>query len=387
MAELIFRIFIKDYDKTEIPAVREKYGVLSGVVGIILNTVLSIFKMIFGALVHSVSIVADGVNNLFDAVSSVISILGFKISGKPADAKHPYGYGRIEYLSALALGSIIIMTGVELIKTSVDKLKNPEPVSFSLAAVIVLVVAILGKIWLAFFNKRVGEKINSLTVDAVVADSIGDIAATLCSLIALVASRFTSLPLDGVMGIVVALVVLYAGIGVFRDTLGPLLGEPPTQEVIKRVEECVMSKDGVVGIHDLVLHSYGAGSVFGSLHAEVPADVDIMISHDVIDNIEHELKMKFGYEISIHLDPVLCNDEKTNELKSIIKKEISEISPVVTIHDFRVVEGPTHTNLIFDAVLPFKFEMSDTEFTENINNRVKKYGNYFCVINIDKKYA
>jgi len=386
MTELLINLFIKDKPDTVNSETRIKYGILSGVVGIVLNVILSVFKMVFGALTKSVSIIADGANNIFDAVSSVISMVGFKISGKPADKDHPFGYGRVEYVSALTLAFIIIMMGIELIKTSIDRFTNSEEVIFSVPAVVVLIFSILGKIWLAVFNKKIGKKINSVSVDAVVADSIGDIAATTCSLIALVASRFTNLPVDAAMGIIVALIILRAGIDIIKDTLGPLLGEPPHEETVKKIEKLVLSFDGVIGIHDLVLHSYGHGKIIGSLHAEVPANKDIMKSHDTIDLIERNIKDNLGYEISIHMDPILNDDEKTNNLKQTVTETIREISEEVSIHDFRVVEGPTHTNLIFDAVLPFDFKMKDEEFKTAVEKALKaKNENYFAVIDIDKK--
>ncbi len=388
MTKLLIKLFIKDSENTSDEKVRAKYGVLSGIVGIVLNVILSVFKMIFGAITRSVSIIADGANNIFDAVSSIISLIGFKISGKPADDEHPFGHGRIEYVSALTLAFIILIMGFELIKSSVDKFTNPETVIFSVPAVIVLVFSILAKIWLAAFNKTVGKKINSVAVNAVVADSIGDIAATTCSLIALVASKFTTLPVDAVMGIIVALVVVYAGIGIIKDTLGPLLGEPPAKEIVDELEKLVMSYDGIIGIHDLVLHCYGHSKVIGSLHAEVPSNVDIMHSHDTIDLIERDVKEKLGIEISIHMDPILMNDPLTDELRELTAKVLSEISSEITFHDFRVVTGQTHTNLIFDIVVPRASLLKDDEIKSLIDKKIKEENsNYFTVINIDRSYV
>ncbi len=367
---------------------RLSLGVMSGVVGIILNIILSVFKVIFGALTKSISIVADGVNNIFDAVSSIISLIGFKISGKPADDEHPFGHGRVEYISALTLAFFILLMGFELIKSSIDKFTNPEAVIFSTPAVIVLVFSILAKIWLAFFNKKIGKLMNSVTVDAVVTDSIGDIAATTCSLIALVASKFTDLPIDAAMGIIVALVVIYAGIGIIRDTMGPLLGEPPEKEIVEKLEKTVLSYDGVVGIHDLVLHSYGHSRIIGSVHAEVPADRDLLESHDLIDTIEREIRQNLGIEISIHMDPVLVNDERTMHYKEMVSGLITQISPDITMHDFRVVDGPTHTNLIFDLVLPRKSKMTEQELKDKVDSMVKeKDSRCFTVIDIDRSFT
>lgn len=387
MTKLLIKLFIKDYQNTDSEKVRIRFGILSGVVGIALNVILSVFKMVFGALTKSISIVADGANNIFDAVSSVISLVGFKISGKPADDEHPFGHGRIEYVSALTLAFFILIMGVELVKTSIDKFTNPETVIFSVPAVIVLVFSIAAKIWLAMFNRKVGKMINSVAVDAVVTDSIGDIAATTCSLIALIASKFTDLPVDAVMGVIVALVIIYAGIDIIRSTLGPLLGEPPSKEIVEELESLVMSFDGVVGIHDLVLHSYGSSRIYGSIHAEVPAEVDILRSHDTIDLIERQVKEKLGIEISIHMDPVL-SDEHTHELKEMTNAVVAELCAESSMHDFRVVDGPTHTNLIFDVVLPRKSKYTEQEFKEAIDAKIKEINpDYFTVISVDRSYT
>lgn len=399
LTDFLLRIFISDYKKAKkskgaasIGFIlgekdRVRLGMLSGIVGIVLNIILSVFKMIFGAITKSVSIVADGANNIFDAVSSVISLAGFKISGKPADDEHPFGHGRVEYISALTLAFFILIMGVELIKSSVEKFTNPETVIFSVPAVIVLVFSILAKVWLAFFNRKVGKIMNSVTVDAVVTDSIGDIASTTCSLIALIASKFTDWPVDAVMGIVVALVVIYAGIDIIRSTLGPLLGEPPDEELVAELEKLVMSYEGVVGIHDMVLHSYGHGKIYGSLHAEVPADVDILHSHDTIDLIERCVAEKLGIEISIHMDPII-NDERTHALKEAVAAIVDSVNSGSTIHDFRIVDGPTHTNLIFDAVLPRNSVLSENEFRAAVEKGVKKLDEkYFTVISIDRNYV
>lgn len=386
LTNLLIKLFVKDHENTENEAVRIRYGILSGVVGIVLNIILSVFKMVFGAITKSISIVADGANNIFDAVSSVISLAGFKISGKPADDEHPFGHGRVEYVSALTLAFIILIMGFELIKSSIDRFTTPETVIFSIPAVVVLVFSIFGKLWLALFNKKIGKAVNSVTVDAVVTDSIGDIAATTCSLIALIAGKYTDFPVDGIMGIIVALIVIYAGVGIIRDTLGPLLGEPPDKETVSRLKELVMSFDGVVGIHDLVLHSYGHSKIYGSLHAEVPAEVDVIHSHDTIDLIERTVKERLGIEISIHMDPII-NDERTHDLKETVSEIVNGICPEASIHDFRIVDGPTHTNLVFDAVLPRKSKYSEQDFKNTVDATVKQIDErYFTVINVDRTY-
>lgn len=387
MTNLLLRIFCKNAEENLDEKGRLRLGVLSGTVGIVLNIILSVFKMIFGALTKSISIIADGANNIFDAVSSIISLAGFKISGKPADDEHPFGHGRVEYVSALTLAFFILIMGVELIKSSIDRFTNPETVIFSTPAAVVLVLSIFAKIWLALFNRKIGKLMNSVAVNAVVTDSIGDVAATTCSLIALIASKYTDFPVDGVMGIIVALIVIYAGIGIIKDTLGPLLGEPPAKETVDSLVELVLSFDGVTGIHDLVLHSYGHSRIYGSLHAEVPAEIDILHSHDTIDLIERTVKEKLGMEISIHMDPVI-NDERTYDLKNAVAEIVKDICAESTIHDFRIVDGPTHTNLIFDVVLPRKSEYSEQDFKNIVDSTVKQMDErYFTVINIDRDYV
>lgn len=397
MTDFLLKLFIKEYKQArknskgaQSTAVilgekeRLRLGVLSGIVGIVLNVILSVFKMIFGVITKSISIVADGANNIFDAISSVINLVGFRISGKPADEEHPFGHGRVEYVSALTLAFLIIVMGIELIKTSVDRFTNPETVIFSIPAVVVLILSIFAKLWLALFNRKVGKMMNSVAVDAVVTDSIGDIAATTCSVIALVASKFTDFPVDGVMGIVVALIIIYAGVDIIKGTLGPLLGEPPEKEIVDELEKLVMSFDGVVGIHDLVLHTYGHSKIIGSLHAEVPADVDILHSHDTIDLIERTVKENLGIEISIHMDPII-NDERTHDLKNMVGEIVSNLCPEASMHDFRVVDGPTHTNLIFDVVLPRRYPEND--FKNSVEACVKQADErFFTVINIDRDY-
>ena len=384
LTNLLLKLFYKGNKENPDEKGRIRLGILSGVVGILLNVILSVFKMIFGLITKSISIVADGTNNIFDAVSSIINLIGFKISGKPADEEHPFGHGRVEYVSALTLAFFILIMGVELIKSSFDRFTNPEVVIFSVPAVVVLVLSISAKIWLALFNRKIGKMMNSVAVDAVVTDSIGDIAATTCSLIALIASKFTDFPVDGIMGIIVALIIIYAGFDIIKGTLGPLLGEPPEKEIINKLEELVMSFDGVVGIHDLILHSYGHSKIIGSLHAEVPADVDILQSHDTIDLVERTVFEKLGIEISIHMDPII-NDERTHDLKNAVSDIVTEIVPEATMHDFRIVDGPTHTNLIFDVVLPRKY--SENDFKETVEAHVKQMDEkYFTVINIDRNY-
>ena len=311
MTNLLIKIFIRDRENTTSPKVRTAYGTLSGAVGILVNILLSIAKLIIGSISHSIAITGDALNNLSDAASSAISLLGFRISSKPADEKHPYGHGRLEYLCGLAVAVIIMFMGLELIKSSAAKIFSPEKPEFSLVAIAVLVISILGKLWLALFNRKIGKAINSDTVDAVVKDSLSDIAATTVSILSLILSQYFSLPFDGIFGVIVSLFVLWAGIGVFRNTSSSLLGQQPEPETVKMIEEKILSYEGVYGVHDLIVHDYGPGRCFVTAHAEVPSDTDILVSHDLMDVIEQDFKRDTSYVLTLHMDPVVMDDEKT----------------------------------------------------------------------------
>ena len=388
MIEFLARVFIRGRESLSPSALRQAYGQLCGAVGIGLNLLLFAVKFFAGSVSGSIAITADAFNNLSDAGSSLVTLLGFRLAGRKPDPEHPFGHGRVEYVSALTLAFFILITGVELIKGSVDKFTNPEPTVFSVPAAVTLAVSIAAKLWLALFNRSIGRRIDSVAVNAVFADSIGDIAATSCSLIALIASGFTSLPVDAVMGIIVACFVIFTGIGIIRDTMGPLLGEPPGKETVDKLQKLVLSHDGIIGIHDIVLNSYGHSRVIGSLHAEVPADADLLTAHDMIDLIEREVREKLGIELSIHMDPIMVDDEETDRFRALVTETVKEIESDATIHDFRVVDGPTHTNLIFDVVLPYKSKLSEEQFRAEVEKRVRqRNGKCFCVINIDRSYV
>ena len=387
MSELLLRLFVKDYNNTKDANVREQYGILSGGVGIAVNLLLCLGKFIVGTLSNSIAIIADAFNNLSDAGSSIITLFGFKLSNKKADKDHPFGHGRYEYIAALIVSFIVIFMGIELIKSSFGKILHPEQVIFSVPSVIVLLLSIFGKLWLAFFNKKLGMKIESPAMTAVVTDSIGDIAATSATLITLLIVKFFNLNLDGYIGIIVALFVLYAGYGILKDTVSPLLGEPPEKEIVAKLVELVMSYEGIMGIHDLILHNYGASSIFGSLHAEVRADVDILEIHDVIDIIEQQALEKMNIHLSIHLDPLEYDNEKVNSLKSIATEAILSIDDRLVLHDFRVVDGSTHTNLIFDLVIPHDFKYSDDEINRLVTEKIReKKKNCFVVMTVEYSY-
>ena len=388
MTNLLIKIFIRDREKTTSPKVRTAYGTLSGAVGILVNILLSIAKLIIGSISHSIAITGDALNNLSDAASSAISLLGFRISSKPADEKHPYGHGRLEYLCGLAVAVIIMFMGLELIKSSAAKIFSPEKPEFSLVAIAVLVISILGKLWLALFNRKIGKAINSDTVDAVVKDCLSDIAATTASILSLILSQYFSLPFDGIFGVIVSLFVLWAGIGVFRNTSSSLLGQQPEPETVKMIEEKILSYEGVYGVHDLIVHDYGPGRCFVTAHAEVPSDTDIMVSHDLMDVIEQDFKRDTSYVLTLHMDPVVMDDEKTNNAKEMIAQIIAEIHPSLSFHDFRMVSGPHHTNLIFDVVIPFSVKLDSKTVVNTINDNIhKKNEKYYAVITIDHSYT
>ena len=388
MTNLLIKIFIRDRENTTSPKVRTAYGTLSGAVGILVNILLSIAKLIIGSISHSIAITGDALNNLSDAASSAISLLGFRISSKPADEKHPYGHGRLEYLCGLAVAVIIMFMGLELIKSSAAKIFSPEKPEFSLVAIAVLVISILGKLWLALFNRKIGKAINSDTVDAVVKDSLSDIAATTVSILSLILSQYFSLPFDGIFGVIVSLFVLWAGIGVFRNTSSSLLGQQPEPETVKMIEEKILSYEGVYGVHDLIVHDYGPGRCFVTAHAEVPSDTDIMVSHDLMDVIEQDFKRDTSYVLTLHMDPVVMDDEKTNNAKEMIAQIIAEIHPSLSFHDFRMVSGPHHTNLIFDVVIPFSVKLDSKTVVNTINDNLhKKNEKYYAVITIDHSYT
>ena len=388
MTNLLIKIFIRDRENTTSPKVRTAYGTLSGAVGILVNILLSIAKLIIGSISHSIAITGDALNNLSDAASSAISLLGFRISSKPADEKHPYGHGRLEYLCGLAVAVIIMFMGLELIKSSAAKIFSPEKPEFSLVAIAVLVISILGKLWLALFNRKIGKAINSDTVDAVVKDSLSDIAATTVSILSLILSQYFSLPFDGIFGVIVSLFVLWAGIGVFRNTSSSLLGQQPEPETVKMIEEKILSYEGVYGVHDLIVHDYGPGRCFVTAHAEVPSDTDIMVSHDLMDVIEQDFKRDTSYVLTLHMDPVVMDDEKTNNAKEMIAQIIAEIHPSLSFHDFRMVSGPHHTNLIFDVVIPFSVKLDSKTVVNTINDNLhKKNEKYYAVITVDHSYT
>ncbi len=389
MTELILKLFIKDYKNVSNQKVRMKYGILSGCVGIVLNVVLCLMKFFVGSLTGSIAITADAVNNLSDAGSSAVTVFGFKMAGKPADKDHPFGHGRIEYITAMIVSFIILFMGAELAIQSVKKIRTPEDVRFSAVGAIIIAVSILGKLWLAFFNKKLGKRIDSPAMTAVVADSLSDIAATSVTLIALTLSNFfPSLHIDGWLGILVACFVLKAGLDIFRDTLSSLIGTPPSKELVEEIKNKILSYDHVSGIHDLIMHNYGPDHFFATVHVEIPSDIDVMVGHDIIDNIENDIKKEMGIDLTIHYDPLVVNNERVEELRQMTEKIVKGISPDLSIHDFRVIDGPMHTNLIFDVVIPYVFSQSANDVISEITLKISEVNSsYFTVIKAEHSFV
>lgn len=385
MTKFLLRTFIKDYENVTNHDVRQKYGMLGGFVGITCNIVLFLSKFIAGLLTSSIAITADSFNNLSDAGSSIVTLVGFKLAGAPADNEHPFGHGRIEYISGLIVSMVIILVGVELGKGSVEKIINAEDISFSIISLIILIGSILVKLWLGIFNKSLGERINSATMKATAMDSISDVVATSAVVLSILIYKFTGFNIDGYIGILVALFICYTGIQTAKDTLNPLLGEAPEKEFVKEIEDFVVAYPDIVGVHDLIVHNYGPGRRIISLHAEVPSKIDILKIHDTIDIIERDLHKRFDCEAVIHMDPIVVDDEVLNNTFKKVKQVIKSIDGNFSIHDFRMVTGDTHTNLIFDLEVPFNYKITDKDIKQKISDEIKNINSkYELVISIDK---
>ena len=389
MISILSRIFIKNHTETSDPGVRRAYGVLCGAVGIFLNVLLFTAKYLAGTLTGSIAIVADAFNNLYDAGSSIITLLGFKLASKKPDRDHPYGHGRFECIAGLVVSFVILMMGFDLAKTSVSKIFHPESVDFSILSICILIGSILVKLYMSLYHRSVGRRISSAAVLATATDSLSDVCATTMVLAATLIARFTGVNIDGWAGAIVSLVILWAGFNAAKDTIDPLLGQAPDPEFVQRIADIVNRYPDVVGIHDLAVHDYGAGRVMISLHAEVPSSGDIMALHDVIDTIERDLQDELNCSAVIHMDPISTDDALISATRNLVKERIHEaISPEISIHDFRMVPGPTHTNVIFDAVVPYEFSMSDAQVQEKISSLVRAIeGDYFAVVTIDHPVA
>ncbi len=388
MTDFLCKRFVKNHENTKEPQVREGYGKLASVVGIISNAILCIAKILVGLISGSIAIIADGINNLADASSSVITLAGFKLSAMPEDEEHPYGHARIEYITGMIVSVLIVVVGVELIKSSIDKILHPEPLEFSWSIVIVLLLAILLKIWQAMFNIKVGKKINSVALTATGADSRNDVISTAAVLFSIIIGKMANIQIDGYMGVLVALFIIWSGIGLIKETSSPLLGEAPDPDLVAAISEMASDFDGVLGIHDLVVHNYGPGKIFASIHIEVDANGDLMESHDMVDNIERQLSKKLHIVLTAHMDPIKIDDPIVALMNEVTTKVTDSLDGISNVHDLRVVPGPTHTNIIFDVVVNPSCKLSNKEIHQTFTDTIKAIDeNYFVVINFDKNYV
>ena len=394
MIDLLLKRFIKDYDKTKNPEVRTRYGVFAGIVGIICNLILFLAKIIAGVLTASVSIMADAVNNLSDAGSSIVTLIGFKLAGKPADYEHPYGHGRIEYISGFIVSGAIIIMGFELLTTSFRKILHPTPLEVSVSSLIILVLSILMKMWMAKFNKYLGNKVDSAAMKATATDSLSDCVATSVVLIGVLLTLFSDINIDYVVKNKIKSddykwIVPDNNKRVIKvGKKQPLLGQPPTKEYVQELQNIVLQDKHIIGVHDLIVHNYGPGRVYASLHAEVPANMDMMEAHDYIDMAERRVEKRMKCFISIHMDPVVTDDEVINHLRNMTTEVVKSVGEELDIHDFRTVKGPYITNLIFDVLVPYNYHLSDDEIKKQIQKKItEKQRECRAVIKIDKSYT
>lgn len=384
----IFKLLIKNADDVENVEVRSQYGKVASVIGIAFNVLLFAIKLIAGLLSGSVAVMADGFNNLSDASSNIISFIGFRLSMRPADKEHPYGHGRYEYLSAFIVSVLIVFIGVELLKSGIEKILNPTAVTFSIITIAILGVSILLKILLAIFNGSASKKINSDTLKATSVDSRNDAIATTVVLISLLIAHFFSVNLDGYMTVAVAIFILFSGITLIKDTLSTLLGKPPEKEQVEKIKNKLLSYENVIGIHDLIVHDYGVGRKFASVHIEMPAEADVIQSHELIDKIEKDFLVECGLELVIHFDPVSTTHPLTLEMREFIAVGVKKINENLSVHDIRIVEGKVRNIVIFDCVVPYNLKMTEQEVKEKLTELIKsKYESFDAVITIDKSYV
>jgi cation diffusion facilitator family transporter len=386
MTELLLKLFVKDYQEAEQPAVRASIGRLAGIVGIVCNSLLFLFKLIAGLLAGSVSIIADAVNNLSDASSSLVTLIGFKLAQRPADKNHPFGHARYEYLSGFIVSALIFVIGIELAKSSVEKIIYPEAVELSILSVSVLVASVLLKLWMFLFCRKLGKRINSTTLQATSVDSRNDVISTTAVLVGCVIGYLFDIKIDGYIGLGVALFIIYSGITLAKETINPLLGEQTDEKLVDDISELVLSHDKIIGMHDLLVHDYGPGQCFASVHAELNADEDPLICHDIIDDIERNVLEKLSVNLVIHYDPVVTDDEELNYMRDVVVDIIIEIDSRLTLHDFRMVRGAKRTKLVFDLVIPYSMEEEKHRLKEIIDKGIKTEGKHYdAVICFDKK--
>lgn len=386
MTELLLRLFVKDYRNAEQPSVRASIGKLAGVVGIVCNSLLFVFKLVAGLIAGSVSIIADALNNLSDASSSLVTLMGFKLAQRPADKDHPYGHARYEYLSGFIVSGLIFVIGIELAKSSVEKIINPEAVELSVVSVGILVASILLKLWMSLFCRNLGKRIDSTTLQATSVDSRNDVISTSAVLVGCVIGYLFDIKIDGYIGLGVALFIIYSGITLAKETISPLLGKQADEKLVDDISELVLSHDKVIGMHDLLVHDYGPGQCFASVHAELNADEDPLICHDIIDDIERNVLEQLSVHLVIHYDPVVTDDEELNYMRNVVVDIIIEFDSRLSLHDFRMVRGAKRTKLVFDLVIPYSMEEEKYQLKEKIDKGIKSEGKHYdAVISFDKK--
>ena len=385
MIKWLIRRFIPDYEQVTNKKTRERYGVLGGVLGVICNVFLFMVKLTIGALTNSIAIISDAFNNLSDMGSSLVTVIGVKMSNRRADKEHPFGHGRIEYISALIVSFLIMMVGVELLKGSVDKIFHPEKPEFNLVLLIILSLSVLVKVWMFSYNRYIGRKINSAVIKANAHDSLNDVLATGAVIVSAVAGNFVSFPVDGIVGTLVSLLVLYAGYQIARDTISVLLGSPPDPQLVKEMNDIILAQEGIAGTHDLIVHDYGPGRVMASVHAEVPDDADVVKIHEVIDRAEKDIYRDMGVHIVIHMDPITVNSARVDALKAMVVETVKGVDEVLNIHDFRMTDGEKNINLIFDLEVPCSMTQQEREHTvSEIKRRLsERDGRYQAVIEVD----
>ncbi|MBE5991943.1 MAG: cation transporter [Paenibacillaceae bacterium] len=381
MTDFLVRIFVKDYKNMEDSLVRTRYGLMASVVGIFCNILLFTAKLLTGLLINSISVMADAFNNLSDAASSIIGFIGVKMAGKPADEEHPFGHGRVEYIAAFIVAFLVIQVGFSLFKTSIDKILHPQEMSFHAVSVIILILSVLVKLWMAFFNRTLGNRIQSAVMKATAADSMGDVITTSSTILSVVIYGIWGLNIDGIVGVIVSVIVMWAGIRIAKDTLTPLIGEPIDPKLYQEITDFVEAYEGIVGSHDLIVHNYGPTRSMASIHAEVPNDVNVEVSHEIIDRIEREALKKFGIFLVIHMDPVETRDSKVMEFGSMVENVIQDTDERVTFHDFRMIEGKDQINLIFDLVVPREYDRKKREWLkEEITKKVTEIDKRCCLV-------
>jgi len=388
MIKLLIKHFIKDYQDVENKYVRERYGILGGTLGIICNFILFIIKLVLGTLMNSIAIISDAFNNLSDMASSVVTIISAKMSTRRADREHPFGHGRIEYIGSLIVSFIIVLVGFELFTTSFGKVFEPVEVQFNIVLLVILCLSVLIKFWMFGYNKYIAKKINSTVLDATAHDCLNDVISTGAVIISLIIGRFTVLPVDAIAGLSVSGFIIYSGVNLCKEVIGVILGTPPSPEVVKQISDTVLSGEGIIGIHDLIVHDYGPGCVMATVHAEVPDDVNIVKVHEIIDELEQKVNKEYGIMLVIHMDPISVNCEKTEKVRQLIIKTVSEIDKTLSIHDFRMTDGENNINLIFDLVVPIEMKTEEREkLVKQISEKlVKEDKRYNTVINIDNAY-